>query len=417
MSNTTNIAPVVSPDILKTISAATAIKTFGSQLKDKNKETLIVGNQSKTANIDTELDNLTKKEIQAGENKDNTIQKAQSDFNTNQITQEQYNDVIISANFTYETEIATINIQRKKLEQDRQNINNNPNDKIKNQQKSFKASVKNLRKKTQESETKSKQDLTKQVVSNVTKTLVPIIALQLANSFSTLITQRKKLEELVDQVNNYIDTKVKDQTTVTIATNLRNNAITLINNNIKKLENLKKNIERINKIVTTIVIVVTIIERILSLPIPVLLPIKVQFQPKLQKLLRLISGLSALLVIAIMLLSNEIIRLNELRDRLKEVSLKLDGKTLENLNDKQLSELSNEFLPAGGNYGSYKGFKFAIKEEQNQAFVVKGNKRRYAVAIDRYGVEIIKSEYSFTQDPNDLIEQLKLVIDQQNLQG
>jgi hypothetical protein len=417
MSNTTNIAPVVSPDILKTISAATAIKTFGSQLKDKNKETLIIGNQSKTANIDTGLDDLTKKEIQAGENKDSTIQKAQSDFNTNQITQEQYNDIIISANFTYDTTVASINIQRQKLEQDKQNINNNPNDKIKNQQKSFKTSIKNLKRKTQESETKSKQDLTKQVVSNVTKTLVPIIALQLANSFSILITQRKKLEELVDQVNNYIDTKVKDQTTVTIATNLRNNAITLINNNIKKLENLKKNIERINKIVTTIVIVVTIIERILSLPIPVLLPIKVQFQPKLQKLLRLISGLSALLVIAIMLLSNEIIRLNELRDRLKEVSLKLDGKTLENLDDKQLSELSNEFLPAGGDYGSYKGFKFAIKEEQNIKFVVKGNKRRYAVAIDRYGVEIIKSEYSFTQDPNDLIEQLKLVIDQQNLQG
>lgn len=417
MSNTTNIAPVVSPDILKTISASTAIKTFGSQLKDKNKETLIIGNQSKTANIDTELDDLTKKEIQAGENKDTTTQKAQSDFNTNQITQEQYNDIIISANFTYDTTVASIKIQREKLEQDKQNINNNPNDKIKNQQKSFKTSIKNLKKKTQESETKSKQDLTKQVISNVTKTLVPIIALQLANSFSILITQRKKLEELVDQVNNYIDTKVKDQTTVTIATNLRNNAITLINNNIKKLENLKKNIERINKIVTTIVIVVTIIERILSLPIPILLPIKVEFQPKLQKLLRLISGLSALLVIAIMLLSNEIIRLNELRDRLKEVSLKLDGKTLENLNDKQLSELSNEFLPAGGNYGSYKGFKFAIKEEQNIKFVVKGNKRRYAVAIDRYGVEIIKSEYSFTQDPNDLIEQLKLVIDQQNLQG
>ena len=414
MSNTTNIAPVISPDILKTISASTAIKTFGSQLKDKNKETLIIGNQSKTANIDTELDDLTKKEIQAGTNKDNTIQKAQSDFNTNQITQEQYNDIIINANFTYETEIAAINIQRQKLEQDKQNINNNPNDKIKNQQKSFKTSIKNLKKKTQESETKAKQDLTKQVVSNTVKTLVPVIALQLSNSFSTLITQRKKLEELVDQVNDYIDTKVKDQTTVTIATNLRNNAITLINNNIKKLENLKKNIERISKTVATIVVIVTIIERILSLPIPILIPIKIQYQPTLQKLLRLISGLSALLVIAIMLLSNEIIRLNELKDRLKEVSLKLDGKTL---NFADLNALSNEFLPTGGDYGSYKGFKFAIKEEQNQAFVVKGNKRRYAVAIDRYGVEIIKSEYSFTLDPNDLIEQLKLVIDQRNLQG
>ena len=414
MSNTTNIAPVISPDILKTISASTAIKTFGSQLKDKNKETLIIGNQSKTANIDTELDDLTKKEIQAGTNKDNTIQKAQSDFNTNQITQDQYNDVIVSANFTYETEVAAINIQRLKLEQDKQNINNNPNDKIKNQQKSFKSSIKKLKKKTQESETKAKQDLTKQVVSNAVKTLVPVIALQLANSFSTLITQRKKLEELVDQVNNYIDTKVKDQTTVTIATNLRNNAITLINNNIKKLENLKKNIERISRTVTTIVVIVTIIERILSLPLPFLIPIKIQYQPTLQKLLRLISGLSALLVIATMLLSNEIIRLNELRDRLKEVSLKLDGKTL---NFADLTTLTNEFLPAGGDYGSYKGFKFAIKEEQNPAFVVKGNKRRYAVAIDRYGVEIIKSELSFTLDPNDLIEQLKLVIDQRNLQG
>jgi hypothetical protein len=414
VSNTTNIAPVVSPDILKTISASTAIKTFGSQLKDKNKETLIIGNQSKTANIDTELDDLTKKEIQAGETLDTTIQTALYKFDTIQITEDQYNSIIFDANITYEATLFTINVQRQKLEQDKQNINNNPNDKIKNQQKSFKASVKNLRKKTQESETKAKQDLTKQVVSNAVKTLVPVIALQLANSFSTLITQRKKLEELVDQVNNYIDTKVKDQTTVTIATNLRNNAITLINNNIRKLENLKKNIERISRTVTTIVVIVTIIERILSLPLPFLIPIKIQYQPTLQKLLRLISGLSALLVIATTLLSNEIIRLNELRDRLKEVSLKLDGKTLDFAD---LTTLTNEFLPAGGNYGSYKGFKFAIKEEQNQAFVVKGNKRRYAVAIDRYGVEIIKSELSFTLDPNDLIEQLKLVIDQRNLQG
>lgn len=414
MSNTTNIAPVISPDILKTISASTAIKTFGSQTKDQNKETLIIGNQSKTANIDTELDDLTKKEIQAGETFDTTVQTALYKFDTYQVTQDQYDDIIFEANLNYNLTIKAIDIQRLKLEQDKQNINNNPLDKIKNQQKSFKASVKNLKKKTQESETKAKQDLTKQVVSNAVKTLVPIIALQLANSFSTLITQRKKLEELVDQVNYYIDTKVKDQTTVTIATNLRNNAITLINNNIKKLENLKKNIERISKTVATIVIIVTIIERILSLPIPILLPIKVQYQPTLQKLLKLISGLSALLVIAIMLLSNEIIRLNELKDRLKDVSLKLDGKTL---NFADLNALSNEFLPTGGDYGSYKGFKFAIKEEQNQAFVVKGNKRRYAVAIDRYGVETIKSEYSFTQDPNDLIEQLKLVIDQRNLQG
>jgi hypothetical protein len=415
MSNTTNIAPVVSPDILKTISASTAIKTFGAQTKDQNKEILIVGNQTKTAEIDNELESLTQKEKQAGINKDNTIQKAQSDLNTNQITQEQYNDIIISANFTYETEITTIDVQRQKLEQDRQNINNNPLDKIKNQQKSFKTSIKNLRKKTQESETRSKQDLTKQIISSTVKTLVPVIALQLANSFSTLITQRKKLEELVDQVNNYIDTKVKDQTTVTIATNLRNNAITLINNNIRKLENLKKSIERISRIISIFSAIILALNLAVTFLPPLTPPGALKkITDIINKASALVISLNALLIIATMLLSNEIIRLNELRDRLKEVSLKLDGKTL---NFADLNALSDEFLPTGGNYGSYKGFKFAIKEEQNQAFVVKGNKRRYAVAIDRYGVEIIKSEFSFTLDPNDLIEQLKLVIDQRNLQG
>lgn len=407
MSNTTNISPIVSPDILKTISASTAIKTFGSQTKNQNKETLIVGNQTKTANIDNELEVLTQKEKQAGETLDTTIQTALYKFNTIQITEDQYNNIVFDANITYEATLFIINVQRQKLEQDKQNINNNPNDKIKNQQKSFKASIKNLRKKTQESETKSKQDLTKQVISNAVKTLVPVIALQLANSFSILITQRKKLEELVDQVNNYIDTKVKDQTTVTIATNLRNNAITLINNNIKKL----KALEKILKKITVFITIFSLVLKVLSL-IPFPIPAKVT--DIIIKASNLILGLSALLIIATTLLSNEIIRLNELKDRLKEVSLKLDGKTL---NFADLTTLTNEFLPAGGDYGSYKGFKFAIKEEQNQAFVVKGNKRRYAVAIDRYGVEIIKSEYSFTQDPNDLIEQLKLVIDQRNLQG
>jgi len=417
MSNTTNIAPVVSPEILKVISSSTAIKTFGTQTKDQNRETLIIGNQTKTAQLDNELESLTQKEKQAGETLNTTIQSAQYKFNTLQITQDQYDDIEISAYATYKIEMAAIEVQRRKIQQDKENIENNPYTAINNQQKIVNSNVKNSKKETQNEENKSKKDLTKQVASNVAKTLAPVIALQLTNSFLTLISQRKKLEELVDQVNNYITTQVKDQVTVTIATNLRNNAITLINNNIKKLQNLEKILKTISAVVITITLIVTIIERILSLPIPVLLPIKVQFQPTLQKILRLISALSALLVVATMLLSNEIIYLNELRDRLKEISLKLDGKTLENLDDKQLSELSNEFLPAGGNYGSYKGFKFAIKEEQNQAFVVKGNKRRYAVAIDRYGVEIIKSELSFTLDPNDLIEQLKLVIDQRNLQG
>ena len=417
MNNKLNIAPVISPDILKTISAATAIKTFGSQLKNKNKETVIIGDQTKTAQLDNELDALTIKEQQAGETQKATVEKAQKDFNTKQITQEEYNDIIISAQFAYEAEVASINVQRAKIQQDKQNITNDVNNNIKNQQNLFKKSIKDLKKKTQNSESKSTKDLTKQILSNLIKSLPPVIALQLVNKFSTVILQRKKLEDLVDQVNNYIDTQVKDEQTVAIATNLRNSAVTLIDNSVGKLEKLQKNLEGINKTITTSILIVSVIERILSLPLPFLLPIKVQYQPILQRILKLLAALGALLAIATILLSNEIIRVKELKDRLKEISLKLDGKTINNLNEQQLSNLINAFLPTGNEYPPYKGFRFKIKEEQDPRFVVKGNKRRYAVAINRDGVEQLKSEFSFTLDPNDLIEQLKLVIDQRNLQG
>ena len=58
-----------------------------------------------------------------------------------------------------------------------------------------------------------------------------------------------------------------------------------------------------------------------------------------------------------------------------------------------------------------------IKEDQDPKTFVKGSiKRNYAAALDKDGVEVIKSEYSYTLDPQVLIDQVKIVIDQQNLQ-
>ena len=154
------------------------------------------------------------------------------------------------------------------------------------------------------------------------------------------------------------------------------------------------------------------------LPFPFLIPIKIKLQPKLQKILKLVASLSVILAIANTILENEISKLNDLIERLKAINALLDDQANLNLNEQQLADLSNTFLPIDNNeFEEYKGFKFKIKEEQNIAFVVKGNKRRYAVAIDHDGVEVIKSELSFTLDPQDLIDQLKLVIDQRNLQG
>jgi len=417
-SNKANISPVISPDILKVISASTAIKTFGSQLKDKTKETLIVGNQTKTADIDQQIEDLNQKEIQAGETLNTTIQTALYKFDTYQVTQDQYNDIIFEANLNYNLTIKAIDIQRLKLEQDKDNIENNPYKKIKDNQNNIKKEIQKLKKQTQTAESKAKADLTKQVVSNIAKNLAPVIALQLTNQFFNLISQRKKLEILVDQVNNYINTQVKDQTTVTIATNLRNNAITLINNNIEKLNQIKKTLDKINKILLLFSAIVVALNLAITLFPPLTPPgIVKKIIDAINKASILIVSINVILAIANTILGNEISKLKELRDRLKEVSLKLDGKILDNLDSQQLSDLSNSIVGSNNQFPPYKGFNFKIKEEQNQAFVVKGNKRHYAVAVDRYNVEIVKSDYSFTLDPQDLVDQLKLVIDQQNLQG
>jgi hypothetical protein len=93
--------------------------------------------------------------------------------------------------------------------------------------------------------------------------------------------------------------------------------------------------------------------------------------------------------------------------------------TLDNSSLATLNGLVNKVLPINDNsiIGNYKGFTFVLKKEDDPKFVVKGNKRHYAVAVNTKGLEQLKSDYSFTLDPQQLISQLKLQIDNQNLQG
>jgi hypothetical protein len=413
-----NIAPVVSPDILKNISASTAIKSFGDQLKNKAKETLISGTQSIISNLENQQRVLTSQIKALADKQTNELLELQKKYESNQITEEEYKASEKSIKNSINAEIDIIKGQIEKLKQDITNIINSPYDRLKKEKAKLDTSIKNLKKQIEGTKVKAKKDLIKQVAKNTAKTLAPIIALQLANSFVTLISQRKKLEELVEQINLYIDTQVKDESTLTVATNLRNNAVILINNSIDKLEKIKKIIDRINLIITIFNAIVLIINLATNLLPPFTPPAIVKNAIDIiNKASALTASLSVILAVASTLLDSEINNLIELRDSLKEASLKLDEKAINDLTDDQFAALSDTFLPAGGNYGDYKGFKFEIKEEQNPRFVVKGNKRKYAVAIDRDGVEAIISEYSFTQDPNDLIEQLKLIIDQQNLQG
>ena len=418
MSDTTNnISPVISPDILKTISSSSAIKTFGDQLKNKSKEKVVAVNRNKTGELEAELEQLIKDEQQASIDHNNELKRLETLYQQGQITKEQYDEAIRTEDEAYNKQQESFKLRKTKITNDINNINSDPNKKIKEDRKKRKAQRQEKRAKNKARDTQAKRDINKKVIKNAAKTLAPIIALQIANQLSAIISQRSKLEELVDQVNAYIDTANTPETT-TIATNLRNNTIALINNSIGKLQNLQTTLNRISTYLTIFGAIIPLLNRAAPLtvistppltPIPGMIPHD-ELRNKKQNLEKLVSALNAVLAIAVILLENEINKLNELILRLKNVNL--DG-----LNSQQLSDLTSSIYNNVDQFPPYKGFKFKIKEEQNQAFVVKGNKRRYAVATDRDGVEVLKSDFSFTLDPNDLVDQLKLVIDQRNLQG
>jgi hypothetical protein len=414
MSNTSNISSVISSDVLKTISSSSAIKTFGDQLKDKSKEKVVVINRDKKGELEVEKDKLIEDERQAGINHENELKRLETLYQQGQIPKEQYDKAVLAENEAYKKQQESFDLQKKKINKDINDINLDPEKKIKEDRKKRKAQRQEKQSKNKARDTQAKRDANKKVIKNAKKTLAPIIGLQITNQLSSIISQRAKLEELVNQVNTYIDTANTPETT-NIATNLRNNTITLINNSIGKLQNLQTILNQINTYLAIFNAIVTVLS---AIPIPTSVPpgigIPINIITRIVKTIesanKLISALNVVLAVASISLENEIGKLNELILKLKNVNLT-------GLNSQQLADLTSSIYNNVDDFPPYKGFKFKIKVEENKAFEVKGNKRRYAVATDRDGVEVLKSDFSFTLDPNDLIDQLKLVIDQRNLQG
>lgn len=101
---------------------------------------------------------------------------------------------------------------------------------------------------------------------------------------------------------------------------------------------------------------------------------------------------------------------NELKklDVLIEKCAKESGIEYEVINEELNQDLTEE------GFGVYKGFTFEIKYDGlNQTPYPK----RFAQALDVKKVVRLKSESSFASDPNVLVEELKFIIDTQNLKG
>ena len=425
MPNNINISSVISPDVLKNISNAAVIKTFGDQLINKAKEKIISAALGKKQELIDQIKEIVVLKIKVWSDHGTELKRLEILLKEKQITQDQYDKAVAKENEAYQNKLEDLEKLNLKLKEDLAKIIADPLAKLKLLKNKRKLRREKRKNRNRAERAKARRALAKKLAINAAKTLAPILALQLTNKFAAVLSQRAQLEKLVDQVNAYID-QANTPETIAIATNLRNNAIKLINNSIGKLTNLEKTIAQISLYITIFTTIVAILS---AIPIPTAVPpgigipvnVITRIVKSLEKAAKLIVSLSVVTAIAITILEAEISKLNDLIERLKEVNQLLDSKSATNLNEQELADLSNAFLPVGGEFEMYKGFKFAIKEEQTlgaqQAIVVKGNKRRYAVAINRDGTEILKSDNSFTLDPNDLIDQLKLIIDQRNLQG
>ena len=222
----------------------------------------------------------------------------------------------------------------------------------------------------------------------------------------------QRLGELVDKVNDQIrNIQTKDD--VLKARITRDAALVTLTNaerQVTKVRNTLKTLE-------TVLTIISLVLRILLLaPLPTV--------PKVvQKIVNAILTLDALTVMVGVTKSALDTLISEIqyeKSRLLPISDIIDQAIDNNLTPEEIGDLLNsaseygQLGPLDGVF--YRGFSFAIYEENDPKFVVAGNKRRYAVALDRSGFVVLLSQASFTLDPTVLVDELKLQIDEQNLE-
>jgi ribosomal protein S17E len=244
-------------------------------------------------------------------------------------------------------------------------------------------------------------------------TLIGVLADYL---LGTVSIGNKKIEKLVDQVNLFIK-NIKTEKDIQKARLYVNRAKLIINVNRQRLETIQT-------ILSILEILIPLLDIILSLfksnPVPSSVPPGVgvplgtinTIDSKTKTLDDLKLAASVLLRIANKIVSKLLADLDYQESRLLPIEGLLDS-GLNNLTSQQIQNLGPQLGYLQGY--DYKGFKFFIKEENNSKFVVKGNKRKYATAVNKDGNDILKSTSSFTLSPDVLIEELKLQIDQKGL--
>jgi len=390
-----------------------------------------------------------------------------------ELTESEYQQAVIEENDRYEKEKKRQENTLKGLEERLKKIILDPFAESKKQYIDFKTKVAGRKLNRESLKALFKSEKVQQLKKNIFKTLVTITATLLTEQLIKVITNSAELQELVDKTNEIIDAAVTiDQ--LNQARIARNSCISRIDQQENRIKAILAILNTLNVILTVFGILVALLNAIPGFPAPVAKKLATLWVNAKQ----IRDGIGVTLSILIPMLTSAIFYLEDLKNQLREINQRIEDKTLQLLTDDELTSYLDQILnssndplcdtnripgetdeayyarlrankciqdllaqqnptanpldlsnaqilglsqqitpPSANDFGTYKGFRFVIKEENDPRFVVRGNKRHYAVAINTKEVEQIKSDYSFTLDPQQLVNQLKFIIDQQNLQG
>jgi len=404
-------------------SAKDAVNAAQGLAIEKGKQ-LIAGQQQllldEIASLERKLTNLTKEYNQ----KFDVLEKQ---VENKELTREKYDELIAKEKEAFKNEKDTLLNNIKEKKDKIVNLVTNGPAKIKAELKAADAKIKGeiakTKKKLKGLKIKRPTKLLSKVKTMIKNNPAPLILASLTIAAQLVSIKNKRIEELVDNLNEFID-NIKTPEDVAKAKLLRDNALRIIQENERKILSMKNTIDRIGLIVSIVTIVAALGDVFLPIPVPspapdVVTPVKERFRKKYEVALKILESLTAILPIISSVLDRIIDDLNEQKDRIQQINDILEDNI--DMSNQGLNDLSNSINSSINALGKlnleYKGFKFALKEENNSKFVVQGNKRKYAVAINKDGNEVLQSSRSFTLDPDILIEELKLIIDQRNLKA
>jgi hypothetical protein len=261
---------------------------------------------------------------------------------------------------------------------------------------------------------KSIANISKNVVKSATTALSLVVATLIYKQVTSTNNRVSRLEGMVSGVNAQIDA-ITTKDDIEKARTARNNALKVLNDAESALIRIKKIIDSINKIVKTILLVVKVLKIAINAAVG---PAKTAIKLALNKIEQILHAVQVVLSAASGILGTLIELIREIRARLKQIGDLLDA-LIQNPDIIGSEDLTAVLNTGYGQLGmleeTYKGWRFEIREEFNKQFVIQGNKRRYAVAINKDNTPVLKSEASFTLDPEVLVGELKLQIDDQNL--